>query len=69
MICLTQSDTAVIELIRNLPEITQKELALQLHWKIDRVKYYTKKLSEIGILTRKRTHRKGYWIVNMDEIG
>lgn len=56
-----------MEIIQEFPGITQKEIAEQLQWKVDRVKYDTKKLSNIGILKRVGTNRKGYWMFNQKD--
>lgn len=64
---VTQNDLTIMEIIQAFPGITQKEIAEQLQWKVDRVKYYTKKLSNIDVLKRVGTNRKGYWMFNQKD--
>lgn len=60
---LTDLDKAVIEIIIKNPAITQSGIALELGWAVNRVKYYTKKLREKGILEHKGNSRRGTWKV------
>lgn len=64
---VTQNDLTIMEIIQAFPGITQKEIAEQLQWKVDQVKYYTKKLSNIDVLKRVGTNRKGYWMFNQKD--
>ena len=58
---LTDLDREIIKLIKKKPEITQKEMALELGWKLERVKYYTNKLKKHNVIERVGSSQKGYW--------
>lgn len=60
-VILTGEDKAVITLIKNNPSITQKEMAMELDWKVDRVKYYLKKLKKNKVIQRVGSSQKGHW--------
>ena len=36
----TEKDKEVLKVIQQNPELTQREMALELGWSVDRVKYY-----------------------------
>lgn len=63
-VMLTEADEAVLNLLIKNSRITQKEIALELGWKIDRVKYYTNKLKALKLIERVGSSQKGYWKVN-----
>lgn len=58
---LTDKDKAILLLIKNQPDITQKELASQLGWAIASVKYYMTKLKGQHVLKRLGNNQKGRW--------
>ena len=58
---LSEDDKAVLTALAEDPEITQKEIAAKLDWKIDRVKYYLNKLKRKGIIKRVGTSQNGHW--------
>ena len=58
---LSEDDKAVLTALAEDPEITQKEIAAKLDWKIDRVKYYLNKLKSKGIIKRVGTSQNGHW--------
>ncbi len=60
---LTNLDIAIINIIQNKPTATQSEIALELNWPLNRVKYYTKKLRGKGIIEHKGSNRSGVWEV------
>lgn len=60
---LTEADEAVLNLLIKNSRITQKEIALELGWKIDRVKYYINKLKGQKLVERIGSSQKGYWRV------
>lgn len=64
---LTDQDKQVLRIIATKPTITQSELALELGWSVDRVKYYTRKLREKDALHRNGTSRKGTWEITIGE--
>ena len=65
---LSEDDKAVLMSIAEDPDITQKEMAAKLDWKIDRVKYYLNKLKRKGIVKRVGTSQNGHWEVVAEEI-
>ena len=58
---LTDKEKAILLLIKNQPDITQKELASQLGWTIASVKYYMTKLKGQHVLKRLGNNQKGRW--------
>lgn len=64
---LSEEDKAVLESLVEDPNITQKEIAAKLGWKIDRVKYYINKMKRKGIIKRVGTSQNGYWEVWVDK--
>lgn len=58
---LSEEDKAVLDLIRNKPSMTQKEMAMELDWKVDRVKYYLNKLKKNKVIQRVGSSQKGHW--------
>ena len=58
---LTPADNAVLTLLREQPSLTQKELALELGWTVDRVKYYLHKMKKQQIVRRVGPSHNGYW--------
>ena len=60
---LSEDDKAVLELIKNNPSMTQKEMAMELDWKVDRVKYYLKKLKKNNVIERVGSSQKGHWTI------
>lgn len=57
-------DKKILEIIKTNPYTSQREIANVLDWKIDRVKYYLKKMKHEGIVRRVGSSQKGYWEVN-----
>jgi len=64
---LTAQDKQVLRIISVQPTITQPNLALEIGWPIDRVKYYIKKLRGKDILRRNGTSRNGTWEIIIGE--
>ena len=58
---LSEEIRNILFLIKHNPNITQKEIAASLGWKVDRVKYYTNKMKRENIVRRIGTSQKGYW--------
>lgn len=65
-IALSKQDLAIINLIRELPDVTQKEIAEKLDMNMEQTKYYFKKLRDNNVLIRIGARRNGKWIVNED---
>ena len=57
---LTEEDKAVLAAIKEQHNITQKEIAAKLGWKVDRVKCYLNKMKQRNIVKRVGTRHKGY---------
>lgn len=58
---LSEGDKAVLDLIRKNPSMTQKVIAMELDWKVDRVKYYLNKLKKNKVIQRIGSSQKGHW--------
>ena len=58
---LSEEIRNILLLIKQNPNITQKEIAANLGWKVDRVKYYINKMKRENIVRRIGTSQKGYW--------
>ena len=56
-------DRQLLQAVRKYPYISQRELAAELCWNTDRVKYYMKKWKDKGGLRRVGSTHKGYWEV------
>ncbi len=61
-----KEERQLIHLIVNKPEITQKEMAKKLEWRLSKVKYYITKLKKNHVLERVGTSQKGQWNVLVD---
>lgn len=57
----TEEDKRVMALIKANPYMTQKEMAMELDWKVDRVKYYLNKLKKNKAIQRVGSSQKGHW--------
>lgn len=58
---LTEDDKAILRVIRHNPKLTQKEIALELNWTVDRVKYYLNKMKKKTMIKRIGSRHNGYW--------
>lgn len=58
---LTEEAKAVLRLIQQQPDITQRKIAARLGWKVDRVKYYLNKMKRQNIIRRIGTSQTGHW--------
>ena len=65
--CLTDEDKMVLSLVYKSPKLTQKELAMELGWTVDRVKYYLSKMKKLQFIKRVGSSHNGYWEVLIDE--
>ena len=63
----SNEDRAVLALVYKQPEMTQKELALELGWTIDRVKYYLNKMKKQQIIKRVGSSHNGHWEFLVEE--
>ena len=58
---LTKNDHEILQVIQNNPELSQKEIAMELGWTVDRVKYYLNKMKKQEVIRRIGSSHKGYW--------
>ena len=64
---LSEEDKAILVVIKEQHNITQKEIAAKLGWKVDRVKYYLNKMKRRNIVKRVGTSQKGYWEILIED--
>ena len=64
---LTKDDIAILRILEEHPKFTQREIADILHWKLDRVKYYTTKLKKNHVIERIGTSQKGCWKILVED--
>ena len=57
------SEKIILELLRDEPAISQKEIALRLNMNANTVKYYIRKMQKNGKIIREGTNRKGKWFI------
>lgn len=57
----TKKDREILKVIRKNPGLTQREIALELGWTVDRVKYYLNKMKKKQVIKRVGSRHKGYW--------
>lgn len=63
MVQLTETQTTIVEYLKEHPQATRKELAEQIHnITEDGIKYNLARLQEAGILQRVGGRKLGYWI-------
>nr|WP_288975313.1 ATP-binding protein [uncultured Blautia sp.] len=62
-VCMSDYDKQILQAVKNNPFISQRELARELRWNVDRVKYYMKKWKDKGGLRHVGSSHKGYWEV------
>ena len=54
---------AIMQLMINIPEISQKEIVARNGLNLNTVKYYIRRMQKKGMIEREGTNRKGKWIV------
>lgn len=57
------TEQAIIGLLKQRPDLSQKQLARLLNMNLNTVKYYMKKMRNNGRLQREGSSQKGLWIV------
>lgn len=57
----TEKDKEILKVIQQNPELTQREIALELGWTVDRVKYYLNKMKKMQMIKRVGSRHKGHW--------
>ena len=60
---LSQEAKTILQIISQNPDMTQKEIAEKLGWKINRVKYHVNRMRQHNIIKRVGTSHKGHWEV------
>ncbi len=65
--CFTDEDKMVLALVHKSPKLTQKELAMELGWTVDRVKYYLNKMKKQQFIKRVGSSHNGHWEVLIEE--
>lgn len=60
----------IFKLISQNPQMTQREIAVELGINLAQVKYYTQKLKKQGFIERVGSSQKGVWriIKSLDEV-
>ncbi|WP_300920166.1 ATP-binding protein [uncultured Dubosiella sp.] len=61
---LNAGETAVLNILRDNPSLSQKRIAERLNWKVDRVKYYLNTLKRKKAVERVGSSQKGFWKIN-----
>lgn len=61
---LSAGETAVLNILRDNPSLSQKRIAERLNWKVDRVKYYLNTLKRKKAVERVGSSQKGFWKIN-----
>ena len=57
----TEEDRRLLVLLKREPGLTQKALAMELGWSVDRVKYYLNKMKKQKTIKRVGTSHNGHW--------
>ena len=58
---MSTEDKRVLKIVKQHPNMTQKEIAVELGCKVDRVKYYLSKMKRQNMIRRVGTSQKGHW--------
>ena len=64
----TEKDKEVLKVIQQNPELTQREMALELGWSVDRVKYYLNKMKKLQVIKRVGSSHKGHWEILREDL-
>ena len=65
---LTETDKTIINTIINNPEMSQKQIANNLNWTVNKVKYYMKKFKQKNILRYEGTSQNGKWEIQEENL-
>lgn len=65
---LTETDKTIINTIINNPEMSQKQMADNLNWTVNKVKYYMKKFKQKNILKYEGTSQNGKWEIQEENL-
>jgi predicted transcriptional regulator len=58
----------MLNTIQENPSLSQIEIARELEWKVDQVKYYCNKLKKKGFIIRVGSSQKGYWEIVTEKL-
>ena len=64
----TETDKTIINTIINNPEMSQKQIADNLNWTVNKVKYYMKKFKQKNILRYEGTSQNGKWEIQEERL-
>ena len=64
----TETDKTIINTIINNPEMSQKQIADNLNWTVNKVKYYMKKFKQKNILKYEGTSQNGKWEIQEENL-
>ena len=62
---LLDAELSIINLMKKHPEYSQSGIAKELQMDLNLVKYYVRKLRQMGAISREGTSRSGFWKVNI----
>ena len=65
---LTETDKTIINTIINNPDMSQKQIADNLNWTVNKVKYYMKKFKQKNILKYEGTSQNGKWEIQEENL-
>lgn len=65
---LTETDKTIINTIINNSEMSQKQIADNLNWTVNKVKYYIKKFKQKNILRYEGTSQNGKWGIQEENL-
>ena len=57
----TSEDRKILTIVHDQPALTQRELAMELGWNVDRVKYYLNKMKKRKVIRRVGSSHNGHW--------
>ncbi|WP_296558151.1 winged helix-turn-helix domain-containing protein [uncultured Acetobacterium sp.] len=66
--CHLRNELSLLKQIRSNPSLSQKQIAEQLGWNVDRVKYYFNKLKKNGFIKRVGSSQTGHWELLVEEL-
>lgn len=60
---ISDEEKSILHIIKNTPNISQKDISIQLGINYNTIKYYIRKMQKNKILAREGTNRNGKWII------
>lgn len=64
---LSENDCLIISLMKENPTISISEISRVLDWKVNKTRYYIRKLNSKNFIKRIGTSQKGSWNVNFED--